>query len=487
MKLKTVLKNISGVEIKGSKNIEISGITSHSRRVAPGNLFVVKKGSLHDGHQFIEEAIAGGAIAILTDMYDPFYPKLVQLIHPNVPEIEGLLAGNFFKHPSKDLYVCGITGTNGKTTTSYLVKKLLEELNKHTGLIGSIEYLTKKHRYQSTQTTPDVISNQKYLKEILLSGCSATVMEVTSHGLKQGRVRGIDFDCAIFTNLTQDHLDYHKTMDAYAKTKQLLFESLGKDKTAIINIDDPLALDFISVSPKNTLTYGIENEATVRAKEIVIQADQSSFTICYKGEEVPFTWSMIGRFNVYNCLAAISVGLSLAYPLKTVAKTLESFQSVPGRLQAVPNTKGLHIFVDFSHTDDALHNALECLSQLKKNRLFTVFGCGGNRDQNKRPKMAKVAASYSDHVIVTSDNPRNEDPLQICKDIIQGFTKEDSFSVEIDRRKAIAQAIAKAEEGDILLIAGKGHETYQIFSHQTVEFDDYKVASELSNVHALQI
>jgi UDP-N-acetylmuramoyl-L-alanyl-D-glutamate--2,6-diaminopimelate ligase len=478
MKLKKLLKEIPKIQVKGSKSIEISGLSSHSKRVFPGNLFIVKKGKKYDGHQYIEEAINGGAIAILTDLYDPFFPKLTQLIYPDIQEIEGTLAHLFYEKPSLELFTIGITGTNGKTTTAYLIKHLLDSLNQLTGLLGSIEYLTGTHRYQSTHTTPNAIDNHKYLKEMLTNKCVNAVLEVTSHGIDQKRTNGIEFDIAIFTNLSQDHLDYHNTMEEYASVKQKLFSSLNSDQYAIINNDDPWSSYYSKASP-HTITYGINKQSDVMAKSIKVTPQGTQCTLLYKEEEVSFYWPLIGEFNIYNCLAALSVGVYLGKTLKETAHKLSSFKPIPGRLQSVTNTNNLHIFIDFAHTDDALKNSLKCLQEIKQKKIITVFGCGGNRDQSKRPKMAHIAEYYSDYVIVTSDNPRSEDPENICQDIIKGFKSIESYCIEIDRRKAIEKAIELGQEDDIILIAGKGHETHQIFSHRTIEFDDFLIAQEI--------
>jgi len=479
MKLKRLLKNISCIDVRGSKEIEITGLSCNSKTVVPGNLFIAKRGLSAQGAQFIDEAIDAGALAILTDMYNPFLSKaVVQLIAKDLQGLEGKLAAEFYQDPSKDLFLVGVTGTSGKTTTTYLIRHLLETLLGPTGLIGTVECIIGQQYLPSTLTTPDVITNHKLLHEMKLCGSKAAVMEVSSHGLAQGRVSYIDFDVAVFTNLSQDHLDYHKDMQEYAETKATLFSSISASKVAVINADSPWSPVMIKNCPATILSYGIDKQADVRATDLKLEEHSSEFMVEYKGEKYPFSAPLIGRFNVFNYLTAISVGLARGLPLKKVLDVLSSFSAVPGRLQKVSNKKGLHIFVDYSHKPDALENVLSTLSQIKKGKLICLFGCGGNRDTGKRPLMGEIAERLSDEVVITSDNPRSEDPLAIIQQIMKGIKYPANVLVEPDRRSAIEKAVARMKKDDILLIAGKGHETYQIFSHATVEFDDRKVAEE---------
>lgn len=508
MKLKKLIKDIPIKDIKGPKEIEITGICANSKLVAPGNLFVAKKGRIDDGTQYIPEAIAGGAVAILTDIFNPSLKNVTQLIHPDTAAIEALIAAHYYQYPSDELFMIGITGTNGKTTTSFLVKYLMDQLNSRQnkktnlekivlekskivpscGLIGTIEYIIGQHHYQATRTTPDVTSNHKMLREMVLQGCNSAVMEVTSHALDQGRVRNIDFDVAIFTNLSLDHLDYHHSMENYCAVKAKLFQSLNCHKpkkknnfptTAVINADSPWHSKVIEGCRANILTYGINNNANLHATDIKFTSTGTSFILNYYGKKVACTSKLIGRFNVYNYLAAISVGLIQNEPLEILVDLMSGFSSVQGRLEPVLNPLGLKIYVDFAHSDDALANVFECLQELKTGRIITVFGCGGDRDQSKRPKMAQVCEEFSDLTFVTSDNPRSEDPQAICQQIIKGFQNKESYQIELDRRKAIELAINAATQEDIILIAGKGHEPYQIFAHKTIEFDDRKVAAQI--------
>ncbi|MES2200031.1 MAG: UDP-N-acetylmuramoyl-L-alanyl-D-glutamate--2,6-diaminopimelate ligase [Chlamydiota bacterium] len=486
MKLKKLLQNIPSLTVKGFKDIEITGLCNNSKQAAPGYLFFAKKGLVHNGNQYITDALSAGIVALATDLYNPFLENVVQLIHPNVPLLESILAEKFYDAPSKKILTIGITGTNGKTTTSYLIKHLLDHLQMPSGLIGTIEWIVKNNIFPSTQTTPDILTNQKLLHEMLLAGCKSAVMEVSSHGLDQGRVQTIDFDIAIFTNLTQDHLDYHGTMESYALAKSKLFTSLnpekGKEKNypkkVLINIDSPFAKTMLQNVRVPILTYGLSEEADVRAEEIHLSITGSSCMICYKECKTPFHTPLIGKFNLYNCLAAIGTGLSLGYDLVKVLTILSSFAAVPGRMERIENVSKKHIFVDYAHTEDALKNVLESLREVTKGKVICVFGCGGNRDRLKRPKMGAVAEKFSDKLVITSDNPRSEPPELVIQEILAGVQNKEKVMVEPDRKKAIGLAIFELDVHDVLLIAGKGHENYQIFAHYAIHFDDRIVAKE---------
>lgn len=490
MKLKKLLKDISIPQIKGSKEIEITGICNNSKLVSPGNLFVAKKGRSDDGARHIPEALEAGAVAVLTDIFDPSLKEITQLISHDVNSIEALLAANYYQFASQQLYMVGITGTNGKTTTSFLIKHLLDLLDGPCGLIGSIEYIIGNQRYQATRTTPDVITNHKMLREMHLHGCRSCVMEVTSHALDQGRVQYIDFDTVIFTNLTQDHLDYHQDMESYCKAKNRLFRHLFTPhndstkpfiKTAVMNCDSPWYLKVVEGCQGDLLTYGFGENAQLRASDCIMTAEGTTFTVHYKGQALRCLSPLAGRYNVYNVLASIGALLARGKPLDKIIGAIASFHAVSGRLERVPNALGLNIYVDFAHSDDALANVLACLQEFKTGKLITVFGCGGDRDATKRPKMAKAAEAGSDFTIVTTDNPRTENPAAIAQQIVAGFSRPDCYQIELDRYRAIQQAIHMASPADTILIAGKGHETYQIFANRVIEFDDRLVAAHICN------
>jgi len=468
MRLRTLIHQIEGLEVKGSKEIEITGITSHSKSVAPNNLFIAKKGKIHDGAQYIPDAIAAGAVAILTDMYDPFLPA-TQLIHSDISSIEATLAARYHHNPSEQLKVVGVTGTNGKTTVGFLLKHLFDKVQVPTGLIGTVEWIVGDHRFPSSMTTPDVLISQKLLRDMVQAKCQVAVMEVSSHGLDQNRVGEIDFDIAIFTNLSEEHLDYHKDMQTYRAAKEKLFLNLSEDKWAIFNADEKTTFQ----TKAKVFTYGLEKAADLRAKEIKLSERKTQFTLDYLGIEYKCSSALVGKFNVYNLLAAIAAGICFGLSIETCIKALKNFKNTSGRLEKVADG----IFVDFAHSEDALKNVLETLRELTQGRLITVFGCGGDRDFEKRPKMGAVASTLSDITIVTSDNPRSEDPEKIINEILQGCSGP--TTVFLDRYDAISYALSQKRPEDLVLIAGKGHEKNQIFAHQILPFDDAEVVKEL--------
>jgi UDP-N-acetylmuramoyl-L-alanyl-D-glutamate--2,6-diaminopimelate ligase len=474
VKLRKLLKNIPDVCVKGSQEIEITGLCAHSRRVAPGNLFIAKKGLTHDGARFIPDAVAAGAAAIVTDLYDPFYPEVTQIITDDISAIEAHLAEEYYQCASRKLFLIGITGTNGKTTTAYLVRHLFESLKSTCGLIGTVEWIVGQHVFPSSMTTPDLITNHKLFHEMVGETCRACVMEVSSHALDQQRVRGIAFDVAVFTNLTQDHLDYHKTLEAYADAKAALFAA--QPKWAVLNADSPYTERMRQDCTACILTYGIETPCDLRADKIELTPNGLSCTVTYQGRTASLQSALIGRFNAYNLLAAIGVGLARGFALEDCVRALASFIGVSGRLERVSNVRGLNIFVDYAHTDDALENVLRTLREIPHKRILTVFGCGGSRDAAKRPKMGAAVERHSDLVFITSDNPRAEDPLDIIAHILPGLQNPDRATIIPDRREAIRQAIRFCTPDDILLIAGKGHETTQIFDGSAVHFDDRECA-----------
>jgi UDP-N-acetylmuramoyl-L-alanyl-D-glutamate--2,6-diaminopimelate ligase len=486
VKLKQLIKGIPFLEVKGSKEVEITGLCNNSKLAVPGSLFFAKKGEKYHGNSFIPEVKAAGCAAVATDMFDPFLKDIVQIIHPDIRALEPLIAERFYGYPSKKLLCVGITGTNGKTTTSYLIKHLFDALDLPAGLIGTIEWIIKNTVLPSRLTTPDIITNQKLLNEMVSVGCKSVVMEVSSHALDQKRVAGIDFDIAIFTNLTEDHLDYHSSMEEYASAKAKLFASLSKNKEpgksypkfAIINQDCMWYKEMIENLTVSLLTYGISSDADVRAQNIQLHPHGSECQICYKDQVIPFRTSLIGKFNISNSLAVAATAIALGIDLSKALSILSSFKAVPGRLEKVENKLNKNIFVDYAHTEDALRNVLETLKELTKGRLLCVFGCGGNRDKQKRPKMGAVVEKLADVLFVTSDNPRGESPESIVEDILMGIQDKKKVCVEVDRRHAIEKAISQMKKDDVLLIAGKGHEDYQIFSNHTIHFDDRIVAKE---------
>jgi UDP-N-acetylmuramoyl-L-alanyl-D-glutamate--2,6-diaminopimelate ligase len=475
MKLKKLIEGLDVKVVKGSKEIDIKGLTSNSKQVGHGFLYIAKRGFVHDGNNFVQDAINAGAFAILTDLYNPFLENVVQIISKETCKLEPILASRFFDHPHEKLFLTGVTGTSGKTTTTYLIKHLLE----HTGLIGTIECIIGEHRIKSDLTTPDSVTINKLLKEMVHENLENAAIEVSSHALSQGRVDEILFDVAIFTNLTSEHLDYHKTFEAYGSEKAKLFSKLKKNGYAVINKDDPFSDKLLKLC--KAYTYGIERQdVDFRASDIYMSVKGCEFTLSFKDFKERFFVPLVGKFNVYNILAVIATGYIKGLNFEFMKERLKTFSPVQGRLQPIHTKNNASIFVDYSHKTDALRNVLKTLHELKKGKIITIFGCGGNRDREKRPCMARVAEDYSDLTIVTSDNPRGEEPLEIIQEIEVGF-KRKSYLVEVDRKKAIEKGISLLEEGDILLIAGKGHETVQVFKEKSIFFDDVLVAEELAN------
>lgn len=479
MQLKDLAKRIPGSHVEGESTIEVTSLSSNSKQVSPGSLFIAKKGEQSHGASYILEAIERGAVAIAVETYQPDFSKISQLIHPSLSKIEANLATLFFDNPSDELFVVGITGTNGKTTTSYLVKYFFDLFFGPSGLIGTIECILGTRHFKSERTTPDLITNYRFLREMVDEGCNAAVMEVSSHGLEQGRVDGIEFDCAIFSNLTHEHLDYHGSMENYCKAKNRLFRSLKKGKWAVVNQDSPWTEAVLEGCQARILTYGIDNLADLRATEICFNSEGTTALVTYQGQSIPFSWPLVGRFNVYNCLSTIAVLLIRGVSLEKIAASFYQAPCVRGRLQQIPNALQLKVYIDYAHSDDSLKNVLVTLREIANGgNIIVVFGCGGDRDKFKRPLMATVSEKYGDFTIVTTDNPRSEDPEAICDEIIQGFSENGSFVVVLDRRKAIEEAIMRAQPNDVVLIAGKGHETSQIFQNEILYFDDATVVLE---------
>jgi UDP-N-acetylmuramoyl-L-alanyl-D-glutamate--2,6-diaminopimelate ligase len=401
-----------------------------------------------------------------------------------------VFADYFYGSPSQQMRMIGVTGTNGKTTTTYLIERILSDAGFQPGIIGTIQMRYAGHKIDMSRTTPEALELQQSLHAMVEAGTDACVMEVSSHALEQGRVKGCRFRTAIFTNLTQDHLDYHKTMEDYRAAKGLFFSRLGNEfpiskeqhQYAVFNVDDAATEYFTTLTSAEVITYGVDQPADVRASEIRITSKGTQFHVSTFRGNTDIQLQMVGKFNVYNALAAIAAGLLEGISLEQVKASLEAIPGVDGRVEAVDAGQSYAVIVDYAHTPDGLENVLKTVKEFATGRVLTVFGCGGDRDRTKRPIMGRLAAQYSDHVIVTSDNPRTEDPALILVDIEQGIiddtTHTSTYELEVDRRAAIQKAIEMASPHDVVLIAGKGHETYQLIGHETHDFDDRKVAKE---------
>ncbi len=488
MRLNELASTLTIKHIMGSVDIRVSGIQTDSRKVTDGDLFICLPGHTVDGHNYAQQAMEKGATALVVDRQLDI--DLPQIIVKDCRYAMAVLADAFFGSPSKQMKVIGITGTNGKTTTAYLIEKIMNDHNVKTGLIGTIQMRYGGRTFPMSGTTPEALELQRSLHDMAASGTRCCVMEVSSHALEQGRVKGTDFRTAIFTNLTQDHLDYHNTMDEYRAAKGLFFSRMGnsfqsiqdKRKFAVLNADDPASAYFKNITSAEVVTYGLEEGVDVRATEISISAQGTDFHVdSFKGS-TDIKLKMVGKFNVYNALGAITAALLEGVPMDEIKRSLESLSGVDGRVESVEAGQPFAVIVDYAHTPDGLENVLKTVNEFAVGRVLTVFGCGGDRDKTKRPIMGKIAAKYSDVVFVTSDNPRTEDPESILKDIEQGLIEDqvpqENYQLIEDRRVAIQKAIDMASPEDVVLIAGKGHETYQKIGQTTHDFDDRIVAKE---------
>ncbi|WCJ58017.1 UDP-N-acetylmuramoyl-L-alanyl-D-glutamate--2,6-diaminopimelate ligase [Fontisphaera persica] len=484
MTLRELVKALQPVRMDGSLDRQVTGIVYDSRRVTPGMVFVAVPGQNTDGHQFIPEAISRGAVAVVSERNGYPTTRVTRILVPDAREALARLAAAFYGHPSARLQVIGVTGTNGKTTVAFMVKAILEAAGCPSGLMGTVRYEIGERVIPASRTTPEAVEIQSMLAQMLRSGCRACVMEVSSHALDQKRVLGVDFDAAVFTNLTQDHLDWHGTMENYYAAKEKLFLAHGgqKKQAAVINIDDAYGERLRQRSDCAVkLTYGLSEAAQLRAVEVTLAANGCRFRV--EGAPEPFTLRLplIGRHNVYNALAAAGAALALHLPLAAIRQALESMPPVPGRLERVDAGQPFTVLVDYAHTDDALRNVLRTLKEITPGRLLLAFGCGGSRDKGKRPKMGRVAAELADLTFITSDNPRKESPDEIAAAIVAGYreVRDTGFTVELDRRRAIEEILRQAQPGDTVLLAGKGHETYQEFRDTVVPFDDRVHAREV--------
>ncbi|QYR20089.1 UDP-N-acetylmuramoyl-L-alanyl-D-glutamate--2,6-diaminopimelate ligase [Paenibacillus sp. sptzw28] len=474
--------------LAGDANIELNGIQIDSRKVMQGDLFICLPGHTVDGHDFAPQAAERGAAAFVAER--PLPVDAPQLIVKDSRHAMAVLADYFFGSPSRKLKLIGITGTNGKTTTTYLIERILADAGFKPGVIGTVERRFGGRSYPMSGTTPEALELQRHLAAMIEAGTDCCAMEVSSHALEQGRVKGCRYRTAIFTNLTQDHLDYHGTMQRYAAAKELLFARLGNEYAlspeerayAVLNADDSASGGFARATSAEVLTYGVDNEADVRASNIRITAHGTSFHLETFDGSTDITLNMAGKFNVYNALAAVCAALIERVPLDQIKSSLEAVPGVPGRVESVHAGQKFAVIVDYAHTPDGLDNVLKAVKEFAAGRIICVFGCGGDRDRSKRPIMGAIAGRYADYAIVTSDNPRTESPERILLDIEAGLIKDgvpkSRYVLLPDRRAAIQKAVEMASPEDVVLIAGKGHETYQIIGDVTYDFDDREVAKE---------
>lgn len=480
MKLNKLLEGVEGVAIKGNKYMEINGIFYDSKQLKPGGLFFAIKGTKLNGQNFIDEAIERGAVAVVSEDDFITYKNVCKVKVNDVRKSCAVVADNFYQHPSQKLNVIGITGTNGKTTTLHLIEAVLRQTGKNCGTIGTISYNVGARSIPATNTTPSAIMIQMFLHEMVKVQIPYCVMEVSSHSLHQFRVDGIIYKSAIFTNLSSEHLDYHQDIREYFAAKRRLFEMLKEESQAIVNADDPFAKQIIEATRAKVLTYGIKAPADLIACEIKSSIRGSSFKVKTPKGTLDLKTALIGEYNIYNILAAVSLAVSEGIDFEYIQEAVQNFKGTPGRLQKIDCGQDFSVFIDYAHTDDALAKVLGALKKLTKKRIIAVFGCGGDRDKTKRPRMGRVAAELADFLVITSDNPRSEDPRSIIEEIVKGLPDGfKKYKIFLDRKKAIETSLEMAEDGDMVLIAGKGHESYQILKDTVVTFEDGKIAEEI--------
>ncbi|MFC1499067.1 UDP-N-acetylmuramoyl-L-alanyl-D-glutamate--2,6-diaminopimelate ligase [Verrucomicrobiota bacterium] len=491
MKTSELIKEIETVAVEGSPEHKVSGLACDSRRVRPGYVFVAVKGRNYDGTLFINDAVKRGAVGVVFDSELSVNGgrEKSNVCYVRVKDARtafGKLACAFNDKPSQNLQLIGITGTNGKTTTSYMVRDILKADGRNPGLIGTVEYEIGSRVIPANRTTPEASELQAMLAQMVKGGCKSAVMEVSSHALIQKRTVGVDFDVGVFTNLTRDHLDYHGTFEQYFEAKTLLFKTLGKQEkraTAVINTDDPWGQRLLAMNgiDAEILTCGMNSEAMIRSEDIKLGSGGSSYRAITPWGNVDINLNLLGRFNISNSLAAIASCGALGVDLKTINNACSGIVSVSGRLEEIKGVKDFQVFVDYAHTDDALEHVLETLREITEARLIVVFGCGGDRDKSKRSAMGQVASRLADYSIVTSDNPRKENSSEIIEQICHGFNERKNFEIIEDRKEAINTALTMAGKGDVVLIAGKGHENFQEFGDRTIPFDDRQIVREIIN------
>lgn len=474
--------------VKGSGDPEITAIAYDSRKVIPGAAFVCIQGDNFDGHQFIDDAVKNGAVVIIADnrqAFESISPEISAVLVPDTRTALPILANRFFDYPSRKLKLVGVTGTKGKTTTTYLIESIIRQAGMGAGVIGTMGTRINGTPVPSNRTTPESVDLQELFSRMLSEDVAAVAMEVSSHALVKHRTEGSEYDVAVYTNLTHEHLDFHHTLDEYFKAKMILFEEYpavsAKKFTAVVNIDDSRGNAVCRLSKGSVLTYGIDKPADITAENIAASARGVSFDVTYRSDKFHIDLNLGGMFNVYNSLAAIGATLALGIGIGDIKAGLESIKSVDGRFEAVECGQDFDVIVDYAHNEDSLENVLKSAREITSGRLLVVFGCGGNRDRGKRPMMGKIASRMADVCVVTSDNPRKEDPEAIIAEIMTGVDTRNGKPIETipDRAQAIKRALEMASAGDMVVIAGKGHETYQEFADHTVHFDDREVVREI--------
>jgi UDP-N-acetylmuramoyl-L-alanyl-D-glutamate--2,6-diaminopimelate ligase len=497
MTLEEIIKDLPGAKLYwngGASNHEIQHLAYDSRQVLPESLFVAIRGYHLDGHRYLSEAVSRGAsAAVVENLESTRHVPVPLVLVPDSRQALAILANRYYGYPSRHLTMIGVTGTNGKTTTSCLIKAIFEAAGQKMGLLGTVTYEIGQESLTPSNTTPESLDLQRFLARMVEQGLSGVVMEVSSHALEMNRVMGCEFDTAVFTNLTQDHLDFHHSMENYFSAKQRLFTALGQQavkstrKTAVINLDDPWGERLVSATRAPIYSYSLSalRGANITAREVQSNWAGIRFTAVTPVGDFPVNSALIGRYNLYNLLAAVGVGLAHEIPVQAICEGIAQLRRVPGRFEPIEAGQDFIVIVDYAHTEDALKHLLDAVIELRSGRVITVFGCGGERDRGKRPTMGRVAALLSDLVILTSDNPRGENPIEILKEIEDGiravrpgWKPERHYYLIPNRGEAIEKAVGLAETGDMLVIAGKGHESYQVVGRERIPFDDRQVVKE---------
>ena len=482
MKLGELLERVQPVKTGVDQNTEITALAYDSRRVDKGCVFFAIEGEKADGHLFIEDAIRQGAEAIVSEREAPAALAAQWIQVKKIRRALSEAARRFYDDPDLKLQLIGITGTNGKTTTAYLLNSIFEAAGTRTGMFGTVEYRLGARAVPASNTTPESLDLAAYFHELAVAGAETAILEVSSHALAQERVWGFHFAVAVFTNLTRDHLDYHHDFEQYFAAKQRLFEGLGipPPELAVINIDDAWARRLLALSNPRRMTYGLELKADVGVRQYSQTLSGLSATLTTPLGEIEVESALLGRANLMNVLAATATAVGVGIPVDKIQLGLRRLTAVPGRFEKVDEGQPFLVVVDYAHTDDALRNVLEAARELAGNRLIVVFGCGGERDRTKRPLMGEVAGRLCDLAILTSDNPRGEDPILIMNDVLVGLQRTGMpYIAEVDRETAIRKALSEAREGDVVVLAGKGHETYQVLKDKTIPFDDRQIARRI--------
>ncbi len=482
MLLSELAGRISGARQLGSDDPEVSSLAYDSRKTSAGALFLALPGEKTDGAQFVEEAMQAGAVAVLSERAEQLC-GLPQLVVDDARLAMAEAARAVLGDPSEGMRLLAVTGTNGKTTTAYLVRHILNQTIGKCGMTGTVEYDLGSGGRKAHMTTPESLDLYSFYAEMHKAGCDHAISEVSSHSLVKQRVAGINFSVGIFTNLTQDHLDYHGDMETYFRAKAMLFEGLSEAAVAVVNADDSYAAPLVEMTPARTVAYGLGEGAELRGEILNLSTVGTVFRMTSGSFEAEVHMGLLGAYNVYNALAAAGAAMELGVSPDDVVEALGSFEGVAGRLESIDCGQDFRVLVDYAHTDDALRSVLAGIRELYPRRVITVFGCGGDRDRTKRPRMGLAAEELSEVVVVTSDNPRSEDPEAIIHDILEGLANGDQAIVVPDRSEAIVRAIGMAEKGDVVLIAGKGHETCQIMGTERVDLDDRKVARSALMAH----